>query len=278
MIQRTHHLTVRPNHEIFVREWIVPSAKGVVVISHGLGEHSGRYDRMSELWTNAGYAVVAYDKGGHGLSTGKPGCIPDIEVYFEELKAVSEYCNTTLPSIPKILYGQSMGTTVGLAFLLNYPRDFQAMIGASGWLKLVKEPSWLTIKMAALLGPVFPGLTLSNGLDPRQISTLPDEASRYQEDPLVHDRISLALGNGIFGLLEQLHRFSGTFPVPLLLMHSQNDPITSWKGSKDFASQIKGNVSLSLLPKSYHELHHDVEASEIGKRQLEWLDEIGLFG
>lgn len=278
MSQGTHHLKVRPNHDIFLREWMAPSAKAVVVVSHGLGEHSGRYDRMAALWTNAGYAVVAYDKGGHGLSTGKPGRIPDIEVYFEELDAVAEYCNKAYPRLPKILYGQSMGTTVGLAFLLKYPERFQAMIGASGWLKLVKEPSWLTIKMAALLGPVFPGLTLSNGLDPKQISSLPEEATRYERDPLVHSRISLALGNGIFGLLEQLNAFTGTFPVPLLLMHSQDDPITSWQGSKGFASQVKGNVSLSLFTKSYHELHHDLEATEILKRQLEWLDEIRLFG
>ena len=276
MNHNTPFLTIRPNHELFFRKWPIPAPKAVVVISHGLGEHSGRYERLAAAWNSAGYAVVAYDKGGHGKSSGKQGCIPDIEVYFDELDSIAAYCREEHPGLPLILYGQSMGTTVGLAYVLRKPDTFQAMIASSGWLKLVKEPSSLTIKLAAWLGPVFPGLTLSNGLDPKQISSLPDEVRHYREDPLVHNRISLALGNGIFGLLQQLNTYKGTFPVPLLVLHSQDDPITDFQGSRDFATRVGGKVSFVSFSGSLHELHHDKDADKVLNSQLEWLNQIQL--
>lgn len=265
-------LVVRPNHEIFFRVWEAEIPKGMIVISHGLGEHSGRYERLAEKFIHEGYSMIAYDKGGHGKSSGKKGCIPDIEVYFEEIDHVLGFCAANYSGLPLVLYGQSMGTPVGLAYVLRNPDSFSAVIASSGWIRLVKEPSVFTVKMAAFLGKFLPCLTLSNGLDPKQISTLEEEAILYSKDPLVHGRISLGLGNGIFGLVDMLDNYSGTFPVPLLIMHSEDDPITAWAGSRDLASRLEGNVSFWSFKDTYHELHHDKEADDIFRRQLAWLD------
>ena len=41
------------------------------MISHGGGEHSGRYEHVADRLTDAGYAVWALDHRGHGLSGGE---------------------------------------------------------------------------------------------------------------------------------------------------------------------------------------------------------------
>lgn len=268
----THKIMIRPGHEIFfrVREAEVP--RGIIIISHGLGEHSGRYERLAEKYNSKGYSIVAYDKGGHGKSSGKRGCIPDIDVYFEEIDSLVGYCANHYGDLPLVLYGQSMGTPVGLVYVLRNPNVFKAAIGSSGWLRLVKEPSLLTVKMAAVLGKVLPCLTLSNGLDPKQISTLQEEVELYKNDPLVHSRISLSLGNGILGLVNYLNAYTGPFPVPLLLMHSEDDPITAWQGTNDLATRLEGDVTFWSFSGTYHELHHDKEADEIFQSQLTWLE------
>ena len=41
-----------------------------VLISHGLGEHGGRYQRVTEYLLTAGFAIYAIDHRGHGKSVG----------------------------------------------------------------------------------------------------------------------------------------------------------------------------------------------------------------
>lgn len=47
------------------------SARGVVLIVHGLGEHAGRYDHVAHSLRRWGFAVRAYDQRGHGESGGE---------------------------------------------------------------------------------------------------------------------------------------------------------------------------------------------------------------
>ena len=45
--------------------------KAAIVIVHGLCEHFGRYDYVTQRLLEAGYAVVRFDHRGHGRSMGK---------------------------------------------------------------------------------------------------------------------------------------------------------------------------------------------------------------
>ena len=49
------------------------SPRGTVLISHGYGEHSGRYLPLQEALVGAGYDIAFYDHTGHGTSGGPRG-------------------------------------------------------------------------------------------------------------------------------------------------------------------------------------------------------------
>ena len=58
---------------IFVRKWLPPSGnrpRTTVQITHGIAEHSGRYDRFARFLTTQGCAVYALDLRGHGETAG----------------------------------------------------------------------------------------------------------------------------------------------------------------------------------------------------------------
>src|SRR5262245_66314583 len=44
--------------------------KGVIALVHGMGEHSRRYDHLSEYWKDRGYASAGLDMSGYGSSAG----------------------------------------------------------------------------------------------------------------------------------------------------------------------------------------------------------------
>src|SRR4249920_180164 len=56
---------------LFWRGWAPPRPRGVLVIVHGLAEHSGRYGPTAEYFSERGFAVFAFDHRGHGRSPGR---------------------------------------------------------------------------------------------------------------------------------------------------------------------------------------------------------------
>jgi hypothetical protein len=55
---------------IFWRRWLPVSPRGCVILVHGFGEHSGRYEHVAAALTEVGWAVYACDHQGHGASEG----------------------------------------------------------------------------------------------------------------------------------------------------------------------------------------------------------------
>ena len=83
--------------------------RGVVVLVHGYGEHSGRYDLVAEFLTGAGFRVVAFDQRGHGLSGGRPAFVTHFDEFLADLDVVLTSVNAEPCDVPVILWGQSMG-------------------------------------------------------------------------------------------------------------------------------------------------------------------------
>lgn len=65
-------VTDRDGERIVVRLMAEPGAgsalRGIVHLSHGVGEHSGRYWHVARALGEGGYAVIADDHRGHGLT------------------------------------------------------------------------------------------------------------------------------------------------------------------------------------------------------------------
>ena len=63
-------ITLRDGIHVVMRHWPVAEPRGQVLIVHGLGEHSGRWDHVAQFLSDRGLDVHAYDLRGHGLSGG----------------------------------------------------------------------------------------------------------------------------------------------------------------------------------------------------------------
>jgi alpha-beta hydrolase superfamily lysophospholipase len=59
--------------ELFWRWWESIEPRGCLLLVHGLGEHSGRYDEFSRGLAEVGIMVLAFDLRGHGRSQGSRG-------------------------------------------------------------------------------------------------------------------------------------------------------------------------------------------------------------
>ena len=96
---------------IYHRTWAPDGdAKGVVLLVHGLGEHSGRYQHVAERLVDAGYVVAALDHRGHGKSSGKRVYVKSYDEFMRDLTQFRRMVESEHPGLPVVMVGHSMGS------------------------------------------------------------------------------------------------------------------------------------------------------------------------
>ena len=88
MILKSKKINSRYGDNIFVRSWKPEKYDKVIIIVHGLGEHSGRYKIFKEFLKNHKVAIYALDLPGHGMSDGKKGDIKKFDRFLDNLEDV----------------------------------------------------------------------------------------------------------------------------------------------------------------------------------------------
>lgn len=247
--------------------------KGIVNLVHGLGEHSGRYAHVAEALTKAGYNFIAFDLRGHGLSGSKRGHTPDIEHLMDDITLFLKKSAALFDGQqPNFLYGHSLGGLLVINYGLRRKPDLAGVISTDPALGLSFEPPKLKLMAGKILAKLAPAMAMNNGLDVNALAR--DEAivKAYQNDVLVHDRISAKLAMELIDGGEYALAHAGEWTLPLLLMHGTADRISSPKASEAFAETAGSPVTLKLWDGYYHEIHNDIGKKEVISFMIDWLN------
>ncbi len=242
-----------------------------LVITHGFGEHSGRYSHMIDHMISHNIAVIAIDLEGHGQSGAKKGVCENYDVLKADVDLMLEHARTAWPTLPVFLYGHSMGGGVVLNYVLSRRPDTISGVIASAPLIHPTDPVPGFLRaIVKLLRPVLPGMTLKNAILGDQISTLPDEQARYAQDTLNHDRLGLGLAVDIIEGGEWVAANAGAWNVPLLLMHARGDQLTRFDSAEIFA-QAADKCTFIPIEQSEHEIHNDVHRDDVYAHILDFI-------
>ncbi len=127
MNRQDFNLTSADDLSIACYRWPATREKvvGVVQISHGMGEHALRYERLAEFLNAAGYHVYANDHRGHGRTADGAEHNGDLgsggwNGLVKDMSALSRHARTNHPGLPLILLGHSMGSFAAQHYLLDY--------------------------------------------------------------------------------------------------------------------------------------------------------------
>jgi alpha-beta hydrolase superfamily lysophospholipase len=258
---------------IHSRTWIPDrETKGVICLIHGLGEHSGRYAHVAERLNSAGYAVFAFDLRGHGLSGGKRGHIPSLELIYEDIDELIRSAKFSCPNKPLFLYGHSLGSILALSYTLTRKPDLTGIVVTGLGLRTALHKQKLKIALAKVFGSLLPGLTLASGLEPMTICSDPSIVNDYICDPLVHDRISFGMSIQLLKAIDRLFAQASEIHIPLLIMHGRNDQLGYSEGSEEFAGLVQGDRTLKIWDGMSHEIHNEPGKDEVLSFLIDWLD------
>jgi len=258
--------------EMFARGWTPPGKpKAIITLIHGHGEHTGRYAHVGAALAENGYALLGFDLRGNGKSGGKRGHTPSYSALLDDISAFLRQMEVKYPGLPRFLYGHSLGGNLVLNYTLRNKPELHGVIATGPWLKLAFNPPAPKVMLGKLMNNLAPGFTQASGLETRALSHDDAVVSAYENDPLVHDKISARLFISIYesGLWALEH--AAEFPIPLLLMHGSADRVTSCEASKEFAEKAGSKATFKMWDGWFHEIHNEPEKAKVIQVMLGWL-------
>lgn len=258
---------------IFWRGWPPPGTpRAVVVVAHGVGEHSGRYGPVALRWRDAGYAVYALDHRGHGRSDGPRAFVDRMAHAVADLGVAVEVACRRHPGAPPFLAGHSLGGAIALARALEEPGGLAGLILSAPAVSFDGAPAALRLAVRAL-SAVAPRLPIHR-IDVTAVSRDPDVVAAYRSDPLVHHGALPA--RTVAELLATAEGFPAALPdlrLPVLVMHGTADRLTSPAGSRLVHDRCGSpDRTLRLYEGLYHEVFNEPERDRVLGDVVDWLD------
>jgi alpha-beta hydrolase superfamily lysophospholipase len=116
------------------------AARGVLLICHGMGEHSGRYATVVDALVPDGWAVYGLDHRGHGRSTGRRAHVRRYAHFLADYDTFRRTIRARHPDLRPFLLGHSMGGQIALAYALDHQDDLAGLVLSAPALAAGKAP------------------------------------------------------------------------------------------------------------------------------------------
>lgn len=246
--------------ELFCVKNLVANPKAVLVIVHGLCEHLGRYNYLTEKLNKFGYSVYRFDNRGHGKSGGERGYIEDFQYFFDDADVIVDLAMTENKGIPVFMLGHSMGGFITAGYGIKYRNKLKGQILSGA---------------AVIELPLAEGVKKDNFFEKKPRAILPNSLSSlicrdksvvkaYDDDPLVLKEFTAKL-MGEFGVrgAAWISENIDKYEYPCLILHGGNDQIVTNECAKWMLANAKSkDKEMKIYEDCYHEILNEKDEKD----------------
>ncbi|KDA06885.1 lysophospholipase [Microbacterium sp. CH12i] len=254
------------------------TARGVVQLLHGVGEHAGRYGALIAALTARGFTVYADDHRGHGRTgirqhggpaklgrLGKGG----MRAAKDAIWQLTGIIRAENPDLPLVLLGHSWGSFLAQMLINDHPEAWDAVVLSGSALRTPRDLN------AAPLNARWEGKD-ATGYEWLSRDTAVGKA--FDDDPLTTNVPLLKL----FGPLEALKLYGRParnlgYDIPMLLMVGRDDPVGGAHSVHKLAEEYRTrsgftDVTTLVYPDARHEIFNELQQDEVRADLIAWLD------
>jgi alpha-beta hydrolase superfamily lysophospholipase len=304
MFAETQRLATPGARLAFHHQPAIGQANGIILVCHGLAEHSKRYAAFAQSMAARGYHVYAHDHRGHGETTA-----PDAPIgrfarregarrVIDDVAAFRDHVAGRHRGLPVVLFGHSMGGLIALNAAVAYPDKFDAIAvwnsnfnpGIAGRVAQAILLAERALKGSDVPSGILPKLTFGTwgqSISGRRtdfdwLSHDPAEVDKYISDPLCGFDASVSLWLDLFELTyrapQKHHLARLSVQTPIHLVGGGEDPAT--EGGKAIvwlSNHLKAAGFSRITTQIYRDMRHET-LNEVGAEAAisafaDWCDE-----
>jgi alpha-beta hydrolase superfamily lysophospholipase len=262
----------------------VPSdARAMLVLIHGMAEHSGRYAEIVQLLNANAIACCSFDLRGHGLapaSEQERGDVVAFQDFVADSAAVIDDVRGRYPQLPLFVWGHSMGAiiatlTVAQVALAGIGKVRGAITSSPPIAAFDRVPLF-ALRVLQGLCYVIPRFRIALPFKPEQLSRDLQVGLRYGEDRLVPKAVTLRLLVQLTEASARCVQVARKIKLPWLALHGADDQIAPPIGSQRLIDALSSTDKyLRLWQGARHEVHNEIEPTrtEFLETMVAWIKE-----
>ncbi len=262
------------------RRWLTAGEpKAVLVLVHGLSEHSGRYDDLGRRLSQAGCAVRALDLRGHGLSGGDRAFVRSFTIHMDDVADFLHLVRGDHPNTPLFLFGQSMGGLIVALLAAERDLDVCGVVLSAPALRVSDHVAPMLRRMAGIASLVAPRLAVVR-IRSAKLSRATDVVAGFESDPLVfHGYMPTRTAAEILRAAKRVQRRLEAVRLPFLAMHGSGDEVTDPEGSRQlYRRAASSDKTLKIYDGLWHDLFHEPEKEQVTRDLIDWLQRLATSG
>lgn len=283
------HLTGVGDVRLYWQGWI-PKGQviGVILLCHGAGEHSGRYQNVVNTLTPDGWAVYGMDLRGHGQSGnvhGKRVHVERFSDWVDDFHLFRREVTVRHLGLPVFVLGHSLGGQIALDYAFKHRQGLRGLVLSAPYLaaeSVVPGPLQPFARFVLPVAALFVPRQRVRLVDLDNISKDLAVVSDYRNDPLVYDGdATLEMANIVVRQFDVLVDRSRSLDIPVLIQHGTEDHIAGMSGSERLHEAYGTYVSPDKKPDKkfvrydglWHEIYNDPGREGPLNNLREWLAE-----
>lgn len=247
--------------------------RAVLVIVHGLSEHKGRHRRLQRDLADSGYATLAYDQRGFGLSDGPRTDVKQYTDFLFDLKEMIAFTRGRHPNAKVVVLGHSFGGAVAGAFCAEHPTAADGLVLSAPAYRVPSLPLRLEL-IGHLLGRLIPSRSVRYPNRWENLSHDPAIGAAFRSDPLVQRAATPRFYMEFKKMNQRFREGAGRIVIPTLILQGSEDRIVVPQGARELFDRLGApKKRLIWYDGFYHEVFNEVGRERVLADLIGWLKE-----
>jgi len=268
------HFQALGDAAIYYQCWLPENEpRAVLLIVHGLAEHSGRYMNVVNRFVPLGYAIYALDHPGHGRSDGTRVYVDRFEDFTDTLKMFFDMVHQWQPDKPIFMVGHSMGALIAAVYPLEYQDELAGTVLSGPAVKVPENISAAVIFTGRIFSRLMPKLGLI-ALESDGVSRDPAVVRAYLDDPLVYTgKTTARLGAELIKAMQHITAEATRIKLPILFLQGGADRLVDPDGARVLYDTVgSSDKTIKNYMGLYHEVFNEPERDQVLNDLEKWLE------
>jgi alpha-beta hydrolase superfamily lysophospholipase len=263
--------------KIFTYRWL-PSGpvRGVLQVSHGMGEHALRYRVPLQPLLDAGIAIYANDHRGHGKTATNKNELGDFGGLVDDMARLTKIAHGEHPDKKLVLLGHSMGSFAAQIYVVDHSDLIDGLVlSGSAAFDLLQAPRGGLRSVGEGMGKTRTPFDW--------LSRDEKEVDAYIADPLCGFTVNDASRNSMFAAgavavdPKQLARIRKD--LPLYIFAGDKDPINAdLTRLRPLVERYRdagiADITTDFYPDGRHEMLNETNRDEVVCNLQNWLERV----